>query len=232
MPALRRLGLTLFAGSFFILIVSGEAISQEINADLVRDGLVSDDLVGHSYYGKMRIQNDDASVDGGDYEIDIFGLDVQKPLQPRTLQYGYETGAVVSLDSEVRRFRAASGSEGGMVAVSVEINSILVDYFFGGFIGFEPADWLRLYAGAGPLITWGSRETETEATDTEPARRETESGWGAGLYLRAGVDILFSDSFGIQAGTRVTETTLRLKDTSGEVDLEGWQYYLGLVFRF
>jgi hypothetical protein len=208
-------------------MVSGEAVSQETD-----DGLVGDDLVGHTYYGKMIIQNDDPAVAGGDYELDIIGLDVQKALRPGILQYGYETGALVSLSSEVRRFRASSGSEGGTVAVSVEINSILVDYFSGGYIGIEPAKWLRLYAGAGPLITWGSRERETEATDTEPASSETESGWGLGLYLRAGADIIFTDTFGIHGGTRVTETTLRLEDSSGDVDLEGWQYYFGMAFRF
>lgn len=153
-PAPGRIGLTLLAESVFILIASGAAISQETNGDLVSDDLVSDDLVGHTYYREMRIQNDDPPVGGGDYEIDIFGLDVQKSLRPGTLLYGYETGAVVSLNSEVGRFRAASGSEGGTVAVSVDINHIL------------------------------------------------------------------------------TKTTLRLNDSSGDVDLEGWQYYVGLAFRF
>lgn len=53
-----------------------------------------------------------------------------------------------------------------------------------------------------------------------------------GLYARAGVDILLTETFGINAGARVTETTLSFEDTSGEVDLEGWQYSVGMTFRF
>ena len=185
-------------------------------------------LVGHAYYGRMIIPNDDPAVGGGDYKIDIFGVDVQKSLRPGAFLYGYETGALLSLDSDVRRFRASSGNEGGTVEVALDINSILVDYFFGGFVGAELAKWLRLYAGGGPLIIWGSRETETEATETQPADSDTQSGWGLGFYLRAGVDLLFTDTFGIHAGTRVTETNLRFEDTSGDVDLEGWQSIISL----
>jgi hypothetical protein len=106
------------------------------------------------------------------------------------------------------------------------------DFFFGGYLGVEPATWLRLYAGAGPLLIWGSRETETEATATEPVRNDSESGWGVGLYGRAGVDIIFAKIFGITACARVTETTISFDDTSGDIDLEGWQYCAGMSFRF
>ena len=141
-------------------------------------------------------------------------------------------GQAVFNQSSIAGRVAPLDSEGGTVAVEVDIDSIMVDYFFGGYLGFQPAKWLRIYAGAGPLIIWASRDTETEATDAEPPRSDSESGWGVGLYARAGVDILFTETFGINAGARVTETTLSLDDTSGDVDLEGWQYYVGMSFRF
>lgn len=214
--------MVLFTGIVFTLFAATDGFSGEAEPP----------LIGHVHFGKMVIQNDDPTVDGGDYEINTIGLDVQKTLHPGALIYGYETGAMVSLDSTVRRFRASSGSEGGRVAVAVDIDSILVDYYFGGYLGIEPVRWFRLYAGAGPLIIWGSRETKTEATATEPANSDSESGLGVGLYGRAGVDILFTETFGINAGVRVTETTLSFEDAVGDVDLEGWQYYAGFAFRF
>ena len=48
-----------------------------------------------------------------------------------TFQYGFETGALFSIDSDVRNFAASSGSGGGTVAVSVDVNSFLIDYFDG-----------------------------------------------------------------------------------------------------
>jgi hypothetical protein len=54
-----------------------------------------------------------------------------------------------------------------MVTVSVDVNSILIDYFAGGFLSFEPAQWLRLNVGAGPLIIWSKWDSEPEASINE-----------------------------------------------------------------
>lgn len=139
-----------------------------------------------------------------------------------------------SLDSSLRRLSASSGSGGGSASVSIDIRSLLVDFFFGGYVALEPVRWLRLYIGAGPLLIYGRREFEPEAPVPEPFSDETESdsSIGAGLYARAGIDILFTDYFGLNAGARITETTLRLEDTADKVDIEGWQHYAGLAFHF
>lgn len=63
----------------------GEALSQE----------AKEPMVGHVFYGRMTIENDDPQVDGGDYDINIFGVDVQKPLGRGIFKYGIETGALV-----------------------------------------------------------------------------------------------------------------------------------------
>ncbi len=200
----------------------GEALSQE----------AKDPMVGHVFDGKMTIENDDPQVDGGDYDINIFGVDAQKPLGRGIFKYGLETGALLSLDSHLRRFSASSGSGGGSASVSIDISSLLIDFFFGGYVALEPVRWLRLYAGAGPLLIYGRREIEPETPVPEPFSYETDSGIGAGLYARAGIDILFTDYFGLNAGARITETTLSLEDTAASVDIKGWQYYAGLAFHF
>ena len=191
-------------------------------------------LIGHSYYGQMVIENDDPDVEGGDYEINLFGVDVQKRLRTGLFSFGYETGALLSFETEDRQVRAASGSGGGTIAVSVAFNFILVDYFFGGFIGLEPANWCRLYAGAGPLLMWGSRETEPDDDDEKEAVAESEV--GVGVYARVGADLMVSTVFGISVGARITDTTLRFEGTDGQhggdMDVEGWQYYGGITFKF
>lgn len=214
----------LVIGAAIGLFSVGEALSQE----------TKEPMVGHVFYGRMTTENDDPQVDGGDYDINIFGVDVQKPLGRGIFKYGIETGALFSLDSDLRRFSASSGTGGGSASVSIDIRSLLVDFFFGGYVALEPVRWLRLHIGAGPLLIYGRREIEPEAPTPDPFSDETESdsGIGAGLYARAGIDILFTDYFGLNAGARITETTLSLEDTAGRVDIEGWQYYAGLAFHF
>ncbi len=220
--ALTRACPVLFIGLFFAIVWSEDACSQEVEAP----------LIGHAYYGQMVIENDDPNVDGGSYDINLFGVDVQKRLRSGLLSYGYETGALLSVETEDRRARAAAGGGGGSLAVAVSFNFVLVDYFVGGFVGIAPADWLRLYAGAGPLLIWGSRETEREASADDDDATQSESELGAGVYVRAGLDILFTDIFGISAGVRFSETSLSFEETVGQVDVAGWQYYGGISFKF
>ncbi len=187
---------------------------------------------GHAFYGKMIIPNNDPDLEGGDYDVGIFGADAQKPFGGGTFKYGIETGALFSLDSDVRRFSASSGSGGGKITISVDVNSLLIDYFFGGYLGFEPAKWLQLNVGAGPLLIYGKRETEPEASAPEEITSESETGFGAGLYVRAGIDIFLTEEFGLHVGARISESTLSFEDTAGKVDVDGWQYYFGIAFRF
>ena len=189
-------------------------------------------LTGHAFYGNMIIPNDDPDLKGDDHDVRFLGADAQKPFGGGTFKYGIETGALFRLDSDVRRFSASSGGGGGQVTVSVDVNSLLFDFFFGGYLSFEPTKWLRLNMGAGPLLIYGMRETEPEASAPEDITSESESGFGAGLYARAGIDILLTEKIGISVGARISESTLSFEDTAGKVDVEGWQYYFGIAFHF
>jgi len=127
---------------------------------------------------------------------------------------------------------SSSGSGGGTVAVAVDVNSVMIDYFLGGYISFEPSKYFRLYVGAGPLLIWARRETEPEENISDYITSESESDFGAGLYARTGVDIFFTEQFGIHAGARINNTTLSFEDSTGEVYIEGPQCYVGIAFRF
>ncbi len=172
------------------------------------DNVLSQDAkelsTGHAFFGKMIIPNNDRDLEGGDYDIRILGADVQKPFGGETLKYGIESGALFSLDSDIRRFSASSGPGGGQVIVEVDVNSLLFDYFLGGYLSFEPAKWLQLKVGAGPLLIYGMRETEPEASAPEDITSESESGFGAGLYARAGIDIFLTEEFGLNVGARIS----------------------------
>jgi hypothetical protein len=191
-----------------------------------------DMMAGHAFYGKMKIDDSGSDIEGGDFEITVFGVDGQKPLGGDSFKYGWETGLLFSIDSDTRTWAASGGSGGGTVAVAVDVNSAMIDYFLGGYISIEPNKHFRLYAGAGPLGIWARRETEPEESAPDYVTSSTDSEWGAGVYARVGLDIFFNDQFGIFAGGRITETTLTFKDDTGEIDLEGYQCYFGVAFRF
>ncbi len=206
----------------FCLSPVDKAVSQE----------AIEPLTGHAFYGKMSIANQDSDLEGGDFEITVFGADGQKPLGGNTFKYGWETGAFFSIDSDTRSWAASGGSGGGTAVVVVDVNSIMIDYFLGGFLAIEPNDHFRLYTGAGPLLIWAKRETEPEVSIPEYTNTGSESDIGAGFYVRAGLDIFLTRQFGLFAGGRITETTLSFEDDTGKVDIEGYQCYFGVAFRF
>jgi hypothetical protein len=189
-------------------------------------------LAGHVVYGAMTLSNDHADAADDDYGILVFGADAQKVLAGKRMTAGFEVGALFSIDSDIRQVKASSGDEGGKVAVSVDVNSLMIDYFMGGFLSIEPVSWFRLYVGAGPLLIWSRWETETEASNTEAADTASDSGFGVGGYARAGADLFFTPKMGLSIGARINETTLSLDDKQGQVDVEGWQYYFGISAHF
>lgn len=189
-------------------------------------------VTGHVFYGKMIIPNNNSNIEGNDFDIKIFGVDAQGPFGGGALKYGIETGAFFSVESDVQHFRASSGSDGGKAAVAVDVDSFMMDYFFGGYLGLEPSRWLRLYVGAGPLLIWGIWETEPKEPDSEEFSSDSKIEFGAGLYARAGIDIFLSEQFGLNSGVRINKTTLNYEDKAGKVGIEGLQYYFGIAFRF
>ena len=182
--------------------------------------------------GKMVMANDDPKISGSDYDITLGGVAVQAPFAGTTAQAGLEVGALLNWDSETRSFTASGGGGGGSLVVAVDINQFLVDFFFGGYVSIQPIKWLRLYLGAGPLLIYASRETEENDPVTTHSEKKSESAFGVGVYGRTGIDIVFSKQFSIGMGVRATQNGVTLNDTAGKVDVEGWQYFGVLSFRF
>jgi opacity protein-like surface antigen len=181
--------------------------------------------------GEMVISNDDPRISDADYNVTLFGVAAQKPFYGEILQFGIETGGLFNWKSETRAY-AASGDGGGTIAISTDINQFLFDYFFGGYVSLQPIKWFRLFAGAGPLLIYGSRETEEKNLVTSQAETKSDSGFSAGVYGRVGFDIIVAENFLIGASIRGTQTGLSFDDTVGHVDVEGWQYFGVISFRF
>lgn len=186
----------------------------------------------HVMYGYAALKNDDPGVPGDDYDLNLFGLSGQLPYGGARVQYGLEYGVLLSLQSDTRSVVVTGGGGGGSIKVSVDIDALLLDGFFGGFVSARPLKWLRLYLGAGPLLIYGERTSEPAEPAPEPYTSTKESDLGAGLYARAGVDIIFTDRFAIGASLRGTQTSLSFKEGGGKVDMEGWQYLIAMSYRY
>lgn len=189
-------------------------------------------LISHIVYGQLVLDTDDLDYEDDDYSVNLVGYDTQQCRGGDKLKYGLEGGALLSWESDVRSVVVTGGGSGANVAVSADVSALLIDIFLGGYLSYEPSPWSRIYVGAGPLFLWGQRETDTLTADDQPVESESESGSGVGIYGRAGFDVIFQENIGLTIGARFTQTSLSFEDPVGEVDVEGWEYYAGFVFRY
>jgi hypothetical protein len=189
-------------------------------------------LVSHIVYGQLVLDTENLDYEDDDYSVNLVGYDTQQCHGGDTLKYGLEGGALLSWESDVRSIVVTGGDGGAKVAVSADISALLIDIFLGGYLSYEPSQWVRIYAGAGPLVLWGRRETDTLTADDEPVKSGSESGFGVGIYGRAGFDVIFQENIGLTIGARFTQTSLSFEDPVGEVEVEGWAYCAGFVFRY
>jgi len=104
---------------------------------------------------------------------------------------------------------------GGGAAVAVDVDLFIFDFYGGPMISTFLGDSLRLYAGAGPTIGWAFYDQA--AIDG--------SGFGYGLYVRTGLDIVLG-RFMIGAATRWTDAHYDLGGGLGDVDVNGFQWMI------
>ena len=109
---------------------------------------------------------------------------------------------------------------------------LVFDYFGGVYIGGRIAERLRLYAGCGPLIIYGSRQIKPEPYGPPEAEAETDAGISAGLYGRTGIELFITERFILGAGVRGMTSGLKLESTIGSTRMEGLQYLLSIAFKF
>lgn len=187
-------------------------------------------------YGHMTVGNTETKVTGGDYGLNLFGISAQIPYAGSIIQYGLEYGALLCLQHDLRSVVISGGGTGGDsgsgISVSMDINAFLLDGYFGGFVSAKPWRRMRMYFGAGPLLIYGERACEPAQPVPEPYATSEKSALGAGAYARAGLDIIFTDRFILGAAIRGTRTNLSFRDAGGKVDMDGWQYFIGVSFYY
>lgn len=200
--------------------------------------------IGDQYLDEAWVLED---KQGGEYRADIdklrsLNFTIQTPMNHGKLQYGWEAGASLAYERNTTLFLKVDGGATG--SVSVDSDLWTGDFSAGGFISLAPTNWLRFYVSAGPQLYWGLVKSDDEVevepyspgapNNTATITIETSkdnSDFGAGLYARTGIDLIFPNGFILGASVRQTTTELDLSG-HGDVDLQEPLYQLTLGHRF
>ena len=214
--------LILFAAVFFIFNLAIPSLAEEPGPQ----------LHGQFMFGKWELAKESDSVEGGDYDLPLVGLAVQKQVNRGRLELGVETGAFFSIRGETRFVSVSGGGSGGSVKVAYDNQMLVFDYFGGVYIGGRPAERLRLYAGCGPLVIYGHRQIEPEPDAPPEAEVESDAGISVGLYGRTGIELIITKRFILGASVRGITSGLKLESTIGSTRMEGLQYLVSIGFKF
>ena len=177
----------------------------------------------------MELDEDAPGLEEDSYDIAFYGAAAQKPFKKDLFEYGFEAGANLCIENDNNVLNASGGSSGGNITVGIDNKLFLFDYFMGGYAAVNPAKRLRLYAGAGPLLIYGSWEHEPDENEDE-FDDNTESHLSAGIYGRAGVEVAICSEISLGAGVRALATGLEFNDAAGEIKVEGPQVFFNLSF--
>lgn len=183
---------------------------------------------------------------GSQYKGDIkklrsLGFTLQTPMNHGKIQYGWEGGATLAYERNTTFFLQIDGGASG--SVSIDSDLWTGDFSAGGFISAMPVDWLRFYLSAGPQLYWGLVKSDSDEVEIEPYEQNSngstividtsrdDSDFGAGLYARAGVDLMLPNGLIVGASVRQTTTELDFSGHGG-VNLQEPLYQLTLGHHF
>ena len=138
-------------------------------------------------------------------------------------QYGLECSFLLGF--RIDKVNAASIGGSGLY-ISLSTSMWMFDLAGGGYASLflDQNEKFRIYAGAGPLMTYVDYQSEREETDTgiTESYSTSESAFGLGLYARTGFEFRVHQQGMLGLGVRGTWSNIDLTEiSSGSSELVG-----------
>ena len=177
-------------------------------------------------FGYTEIEDDkfvfERSTSDGTVQTDLgdmplAGLAGQHTLAGDRVRLGIEGGTLFGWRSQVSNFFSGDGT----LLVGLDTDLVLTELFFGGFVSAGLGDAVRLWAGAGPQLTWAWADVRTEVSD------DTESAFGSGSYWRAGIEFRLKDGSLLGVSLREFDAELDFGGNIGDLGrVDGTQWMI------
>jgi hypothetical protein len=147
-------------------------------------------------------------------------------------QIGYEGGGLVSWKSGGTDFRGTNN----VVQVNIDSAFASIGVFMGGIVSVSPVRSVRLYAAAGPSVTWAWLDNDNGDNDVAPPPDGstandldgTETDVSLTGYARAGVEFVLKDGFTFGFSVRYADDEFDFGDAGDlQFDEPMWLLTLG-----
>lgn len=139
---------------------------------------------------------------------------------------GFEGGALGSWKNENTLLRSVSNGSGS-VQVKVDSDYYSLGVFLGGVVSVNLSHYLRLYAAAGPSLTWAWLRDDGN-NDSSTTGDENDGSFVG--YGRAGIEFVFDNGFTFGASVRYADDDFSFGN-AGDLKLDEPLYLLTLGAR-
>jgi len=167
------------------------------------------------------------TVEDADTSMPLIGAQVQVPLRPGRLEFGYEGGFSLGWDSEHEAYYIDTG----VVLVATDNKVRLFDVSGGLYLSTMLGRRWRLYGGAGPVFQFGKLDLDYD----QPINGRTSdsgSGVGLGYYARTGLEVKTSPGTSVGLVVRWVDSSVDLGGTLGDLDIEALQVGIAVTSGF
>lgn len=175
-------------------------------------------FVGFSEYSRVAVEGGSGPVNGQDGDLDrlpLIGGGAQVKLGGRRVDVGLE--GLFSFSGRANATAFAVGGGGAVVVLDVDL--FVLDLYGGPFASVFLGDKARVYAAGGPLAQFADYDSNDVSIDG------SGSGFGVGLYARAGLELRLPSNTWVGAGVRWSDSEVDL-GTAGDLEIEGLQFLI------
>lgn len=199
------------------LMLAGTAHAQEATYDTWENNYIVQALLGAVQYENLKLD-----VDGGEAEVDLsiipqLGAGWGSTPKGDRFQYGLECSFLLGFMVDDISF----WSTGHGTIVNISADMWMFDLAGGpyGSVFLDKKKKLRVYAAAGPLLTYANYRSDPDINI--PEYNVSESVFGLGLYARTGVEFRIYDKGMLGLGVRGSWASVDLSEVGGKSELTG-----------
>jgi len=175
--------------------------------------------------GAVQFENLKIDVEDGTEEIDLsiipqIGAGWGTLPRGNRFQYGLECSFLFGFMADDISFWSTSV---GGAYVTISTSMWMFDLAGGPYASLflDKKRRVRLYAAAGPLLTYANYRSDREEDGASIPEKDDESAFGIGLYARTGFEFRIYDAGMLGLGLRGSWANVDLTDVGGSSDLTG-----------
>lgn len=151
-----------------------------------------------------------------------------QPMRGERLKLGFEGGFTLGWQGDTGFVSVGNGT----VVVVSDNDLFVMDVFVGAFAELFLGEKIRVYGGAGPLLQFGAVDMEFFDESDNSYVDISESGFGGGIYTRAGIELELSRGTFVGFGVRWLDSSVSLGSKLGNLDFQGVQAALTVTTGF